>query len=195
MGRGRREDCGRVSRFGHVLGSLRAHRSSCSLDAAVSRLLLLPAATASLVVSCSDRINNRVALRLQRDSVRAERALEQADDPSVRADLDAVGGGTFGRPGIVMMSPQMTRRTRRPPRAAARAPGSHDRGRALGVGVGRKLYCVLAMHTDRWPKPVLQLREHVFTADRARCRTRHRARGQWCAPSGPPAADHRRRAA
>ncbi len=80
--------------------------------------------------------------------------LEQAGDAAVGGDVDLLGGGTLGRPGMVMMSPVSA--TTKPAPAltlTSRTVMRKPSGRAELAGSSVKLYCVLAMQTGMSPKP------------------------------------------
>src|SRR3954465_2778900 len=63
--------------------------------------------------------------------------------------------GTFGRPGIVMISPQMATTNSAPARGRASRTGMEKPvGAPLASGLVENEYCVLAMHTGSLPKPI-----------------------------------------
>ena len=73
--------------------------------------------------------------------------------------------GTFGRPGIVMMSPASA--TTKPAPAltfAARIVRVKSSGAPSFFGSSEKDYCVLAMHTGIAPQPSLSSWASVFAA-------------------------------
>ena len=60
--------------------------------------------------------------------------------------------GSFGSPGMVMMSPQTTTTNPAPADSrTSRTCSSWPEGAPSSVGSVEKEYCVLAMHTGRWP--------------------------------------------
>src|SRR5262249_45116513 len=66
----------------------------------------------------------------------------------------ASADGTRGRPGIVMMSPQIATTNPAPADSRTSRTGSvKPSGAPMTDGSAVKLYCVLAMHTGTWPKP------------------------------------------
>jgi hypothetical protein len=66
----------------------------------------------------------------------------------------AFAAGTFGSPGIVMMSPQMATMNSAPAESlTSRTCSTWPLGAPSFFGSVLKLYCVLAMQTGRWPKP------------------------------------------
>ena len=120
------------------------------------------------------------ALNIERDQLRAELAAEReavrvlAHD-KVHGVADMIGGdvcrnpiasaaGTRGRPGMVMISPHTA--TTKPAPAASRTSRiwtGWPVGAPSAVGSVEKLYCVLAMHTGRCPKPAASNRASCAT--------------------------------
>ena len=65
-----------------------------------------------------------------------------------------LAAGTFGSPGIVMMSPHTTTMNSAPAeRRNSRIGIVKAEGAPLAFGSVEKLYCVLAMQTGKLPKP------------------------------------------
>ena len=62
--------------------------------------------------------------------------------------------GTRGRPGMVMIAPQITTTNSAPPESrTSRIGTSKPLGAFLSAASAEKLYCVFAMHTGKCPKP------------------------------------------
>ena len=62
--------------------------------------------------------------------------------------------GTRGRPGMVMISPQITTRNSAPPDSRiSRIGTTWPDGAPLRLGSVEKLYWVLATQIGKWPKP------------------------------------------
>ncbi len=82
----------------------------------------------------------------------ARRFSEQPVDLPVGVEPDRVGAGTRGRPGMVMISPQIATTKPAPAESrTSRTPTMWPSGAPIRVGSVEKEYWVLAMQIGRWP--------------------------------------------
>src|SRR4051812_15996345 len=74
--------------------------------------------------------------------------------PSAPTSMESAAG-TFGRPGIVMISPQIATTNSAPALSRTSRTGIENPfGAPLESGLVENEYCVLAMHTGNLPKPI-----------------------------------------